>query len=402
VPWAGGHCTIGALTTHASLAADADVRQKAGALWDAANALGDPQVRNLGTIGGACSHADPSADYPAVMLALDACFIVTGEKTREIAAADFFKGTFETALGESEILTKITFDAAAHSAYVKLEHPASHYALVGVAAVLVMSRDTIEDVIEPYLLQQGFLGRTPRGRVATRKASEHLRRNAPASGGPHLSFATSRAWCWSFSAVRRWSSSGRSGARSRRTIWCRWPPRDALRCRSRASAGPAKSASRGRTRRERRGGDAIELAAELLLDEREHLVDAEPVDDVFEPRLGAVGAVAVVDEDAHDRVGDRCCLGRPHHHAGLAAEVAVPGDAAQREAEIDAGRDAESVLHLDRHLAGAHPTVEHLHLAVHVAGNPTDAVAAVGSDGRLAHLRHAAFCRQLCRLPRLA
>ncbi len=145
VMWAGGHCTVGALTTHASLAADADVRRKAGVLWDAANALGDPQVRNLGTIGGACSHADPSADYPAVMLALDACFIVAGEKTREVAAADFFKGTFETALGESEILTKITFDAAAHSAYVKLEHPASHYALVGVAAVLVMSRDTIED-----------------------------------------------------------------------------------------------------------------------------------------------------------------------------------------------------------------------------------------------------------------
>jgi len=145
VTWAGGHCTVGALTAHATLAADADLRQKAGALWDAANALGDPQVRNLGTIGGACAHADPSADYPAVMLALDACFIVAGEKTREVAAADFFKGTFETALGAGEILTKITFDAAPRSAYVKLEHAASHYALVGVAVVLVMSRGTIED-----------------------------------------------------------------------------------------------------------------------------------------------------------------------------------------------------------------------------------------------------------------
>ena len=145
ITWAGGHCTVGALTTHAALAADADLREKAAVLWDAANALGDPQVRNLGTIGGACVHADPAADYPAAMLALDACFIVAGEKTREVPAAEFFKGTFETALGDNEILTKITFDAAPHSAYVKLEHAASHYALVGVAAVLVMSRDAIED-----------------------------------------------------------------------------------------------------------------------------------------------------------------------------------------------------------------------------------------------------------------
>jgi len=145
VMWAGGHCTVGALTTHAALAADDDLKSKGAVLWDAANSVGDPQVRNLGTIGGACAHADPAADYPAAMLALDACFIIAGEKTREVAAGDFFKGTFETDLRDGEILTKITFDAAPHSAYVKMEHAASHYALVGVAAVLVLSRDTVED-----------------------------------------------------------------------------------------------------------------------------------------------------------------------------------------------------------------------------------------------------------------
>jgi carbon-monoxide dehydrogenase medium subunit len=134
---AGRRVTIGALTTHAALAASEELRQDAPALWDAANQLGDPQVRNRGTIGGACAHGDPAADYPAVLQALDATFTLAGpDGQRDVPAAEFFRGMFDTALGSAEVLTRIAFDAAPKSAYVKYHHPASHYAVVGAAVVL--------------------------------------------------------------------------------------------------------------------------------------------------------------------------------------------------------------------------------------------------------------------------
>jgi aerobic carbon-monoxide dehydrogenase medium subunit len=133
----GGRVTIGALTKHAALAAGDELKKNAPALWDAANDLGDPQVRNRGTIGGASAHGDPSADYPAVLQALDATFTLTGKGgARELTSGHFFRGMFDTALAPNEVLTRIAFDAAPNSAYVKYHHPASHYAVVGVAAVL--------------------------------------------------------------------------------------------------------------------------------------------------------------------------------------------------------------------------------------------------------------------------
>jgi carbon-monoxide dehydrogenase medium subunit len=140
----GERIRIGALTTHATLAADPVLRTLAPALSDAAAQLGDPQVRNRGTIGGACAHADPVADYPAVMLALDAVFEVCGaDGTRCIAADDFFRGMFEVALSTDEVLTALSFDGAPRSAYVKFPHPASGYAVVGVAVALQLSADAI-------------------------------------------------------------------------------------------------------------------------------------------------------------------------------------------------------------------------------------------------------------------
>lgn len=136
--------TVGALTKHAKLAENDALRKRAPVLWDAANDLGDPQVRNRGTIGGASAHGDPSADYPAVLQALDATFTIAGKKgTRELTAGAFFRGMFETALEPNELLTKIAFAAAPKSAYIKFHHPASHYAVVGVAVVLTMNGSTI-------------------------------------------------------------------------------------------------------------------------------------------------------------------------------------------------------------------------------------------------------------------
>lgn len=135
----GGRIGVGALTTHATLAASRELQEHAPVLWRAANELGDPQVRNRGTIGGACAHGDPSADYPAVMLALDATFTLTGDDgTRDVGADAFFTGMFETALGPREVLTSIAFATAPHSAYAKFHHPASGYAVVGAAVKLTL------------------------------------------------------------------------------------------------------------------------------------------------------------------------------------------------------------------------------------------------------------------------
>ncbi len=125
----GDGVTIGAMTTHAAVAGSADVKKAIPALADLAGGIGDPAVRNRGTIGGSVANNDPAADYPAACVALGAT-IVTNK--RKIAADDFFKGLFETALEEGEIITAISFPKAEKAAYMKFRNPASRYALVGV------------------------------------------------------------------------------------------------------------------------------------------------------------------------------------------------------------------------------------------------------------------------------
>jgi aerobic carbon-monoxide dehydrogenase medium subunit len=126
---ASGGVTVGAMATHASVAGSAAVKGAISALADLADGIGDPQVRNRGTIGGSVANNDPAADYPAACLALGAT-IKTDR--REISADDFFQGLFETALEEDEIITSISFPAPEKAAYVKFPNPASRYALVGV------------------------------------------------------------------------------------------------------------------------------------------------------------------------------------------------------------------------------------------------------------------------------
>jgi carbon-monoxide dehydrogenase medium subunit len=140
----GKRFTIGAMTTHAAVAASAELKEHAPVLWQAANAVGDPQVRNRGTFGGALANGDPACDYAAVAFALDATFTIAGKSgTREESAAGFMTGMFETSLAPGEVLISVAFDAAPHSSYEKYHHPASHYAIVGVAAVLSLNGDAI-------------------------------------------------------------------------------------------------------------------------------------------------------------------------------------------------------------------------------------------------------------------
>ncbi|MDH3498673.1 MAG: FAD binding domain-containing protein [Acidimicrobiia bacterium] len=135
---------IGALTTHAMVAAEADAALPAG-LREAAGMIGDPQVRNRGTVGGNVAHADPASDLPIVLAALGATFHATGPGgSRSIAAADFFTGLFETALGDDELLTSVDVPAEAAnagSAYAKMFNPASRYAVVGACANVAVGAD---------------------------------------------------------------------------------------------------------------------------------------------------------------------------------------------------------------------------------------------------------------------
>ena len=125
----GGAIVIGAMTTHDTVAQSDVVKSRIPGLAALAEGIGDPQVRNRGTIGGSIANNDPAADYPAACLALGAT-IHTNE--RQIGADDFFTGMFETALGEEEIITAISFPVPEKAAYAKFPNPASRYAIVGV------------------------------------------------------------------------------------------------------------------------------------------------------------------------------------------------------------------------------------------------------------------------------
>ncbi|MFQ5612784.1 MAG: FAD binding domain-containing protein [Anaerolineae bacterium] len=139
----GGSVRIGALTPHAAIASSGDVPQ---ALSEAAGMIGDPQVRNRGTIGGNIAHADPASDLPTVLTALGATIHIAGPGgERSVAAADFFTGLFETALADGELVTAVEVPvqgSGSGSAYAKLFNPASRYAMVGAAAVITVAGGT--------------------------------------------------------------------------------------------------------------------------------------------------------------------------------------------------------------------------------------------------------------------
>jgi carbon-monoxide dehydrogenase medium subunit len=126
---AKGVLEIGAGTKHWEVAGSATVKRAIPALAELAGLIGDPQVRNLGTLGGSLANNDPAADYPAAVLALGATIRTN---RREIAAEDFFQGMFATALEEGEIIVRVAFPVPRRAAYAKFPHPASGYAMAGV------------------------------------------------------------------------------------------------------------------------------------------------------------------------------------------------------------------------------------------------------------------------------
>src|SRR6266446_8149654 len=124
-----GTLLIGAMATHAEIASSPEIGSAIPGLAQLAEGIGDPHVRNRGTIGGSLANNDPAADYPAAVLALNATLHT---RKRTIAADDFFKGMYETALGKGELITSVSFPVPKRAAYMKFKNPASRFAIVGV------------------------------------------------------------------------------------------------------------------------------------------------------------------------------------------------------------------------------------------------------------------------------
>jgi carbon-monoxide dehydrogenase medium subunit len=172
----GDNIQIGAGTVHHDVATSALLRQACPMLSEAAAAIGDPQVRNRGTLGGSLAHADPSADYPAAMLALDADIHIKGPtRSRVVKAHEFFRGLFTVDLAVDEIIVGVEFRPVKSAAYAKLYQRASHFAIVGVAAALDVRKGTI---------QSARIGVTGAGSHATRltDVEKALEGKAPSAG----------------------------------------------------------------------------------------------------------------------------------------------------------------------------------------------------------------------------
>ena len=139
-----GTVEVGAGTVHHDVATSGLLLKECPMLAEAAASIGDPQVRNRGTLGGSIAHADPSADYPAAMLALDASIHIRGANgARVVKARDFFRGLFTVDLAADEIIVAVQFAPVKSAAYAKLYQRASHFAIVGVAAALDVNNGVI-------------------------------------------------------------------------------------------------------------------------------------------------------------------------------------------------------------------------------------------------------------------
>jgi len=140
----GDALVIGAMTTHWEVESSSVVKSKLPVLSEVAGVIGDPAVRNKGTVGGSAAHADPAADWPAAMIALGAEFVCEGPKGRRTVKVDeWFKGLMATAVKEDEILVEIRVPvpaAGSGAAYLKFPHPASRFAVVGVAAAVTLDK----------------------------------------------------------------------------------------------------------------------------------------------------------------------------------------------------------------------------------------------------------------------
>jgi aerobic carbon-monoxide dehydrogenase medium subunit len=182
-----GRIEIGAGTTHADVASSALLREKCPMVAEAAAEIGDPQVRNRGTLGGSLAHADPSADYPAAMLAVDAEIHLKGPRGwRAVKASDFFLDLFTVDLAPDELIAGVQFAPVKTAAYAKLHQRASHFAIVGVAAALDVAEGAIRSArvgltgAGTHAVRLSSVERALAGKRASAKTIEEAAREAGA------------------------------------------------------------------------------------------------------------------------------------------------------------------------------------------------------------------------------
>ncbi len=168
----GDHIRVGALATHAEIESSELLREKCPLLAETASKIGDRQVRNMGTIGGSLAHADPAADYPAALTALEASVVVRSVKgARELKVEEFIQGAYTTSLSPDELVTEVkvpVIKGATGTAYEKLVFRASDFAIVGVAALVSINS---EGVAEKVRVAMTGVGETP---VRARGVEEDL------------------------------------------------------------------------------------------------------------------------------------------------------------------------------------------------------------------------------------
>jgi len=193
----GDHLQVGALVTHHRVATSSRVRKHCAVLAEAAGQIGDPQVRNVGTVGGNIAHADPASDLPAVLVALDATVHLVGpDGERSVAARDFFVSLLTTDLRQGEVLTRVELPVlrpGTGSAYLKLEHPASGFAVVGAAAVMTLDgagkcqtaalgfNGVSATPVHAAAVTEDLVGRVPDDDVIDDAVSRHLSVESPLS-----------------------------------------------------------------------------------------------------------------------------------------------------------------------------------------------------------------------------
>jgi aerobic carbon-monoxide dehydrogenase medium subunit len=184
----GGKIEIGAATVHHDVATSSIVQQECPLLAETAASIGDAQVRNRGTLGGSIAHADPSADYPAALLALDAEIQIAGPKgLRTSPARDFFRGLFTVDLTADEIIVSVAFTPIRTAAYAKLYQRASHFAIVGVAAALDVKNGVIQTArigltgAGPYAIRLADVEAALAGKPLSMSSAQVAARNAGAA-----------------------------------------------------------------------------------------------------------------------------------------------------------------------------------------------------------------------------
>lgn len=190
----GDKIEIGATTTHHAVATSSLLRASCPVVSDCAGEIGDPQVRNRGTLGGSLAHSDPSADYPAVMLALDAEIHLKGPGGwRAVKASDFFTDMFTVDMHEDEIIVGVQFAPVQAASYAKLHQKASHYAIVGVAAAVKVENGIITSARLGLTGASTHAQRMPEVEAALqgRQPNESTIEAAAAVAGSNLGFVNS-------------------------------------------------------------------------------------------------------------------------------------------------------------------------------------------------------------------